>query len=104
MKLLASVLIFMAFGLTTAFAQKTSAFSGNWNFKNQESISGQLYSNGVPSKINISEAKDNLTLEKVTASGDGQEITTTEILPVNGKSFETVTSSKRKKTDYAEMG
>lgn len=78
------------------FAQKTD-FSGNWTLKDQHSISGTLYSNGVPKQIKVTQTKDNLTLEATTANAQGQDVTTTEKLAFNGEKFETTTASKRKK-------
>ena len=79
------------------FAQKTD-FSGNWTLKDQKSISGTLYSNGVPKQIKVSQTKDNLTLESTTPNAQGQDITTTEKLAFTGEKFETTTASKRKKS------
>lgn len=79
-----------------SFAQKTD-FSGAWNLKDQNSISGTLYSNGVPKQIKITQTKDALTLDMTTANAQGQDITTTESLAFDGKKFEGTTASKRKK-------
>jgi hypothetical protein len=90
---IAAALLFAAF----SFAQKTD-FSGTWNLKDQKSISGTLYSNGVPNQIKIIQTKDALSLETTTANGQGQDVTTTESLAFDGKKFETTTASKRKKS------
>lgn len=77
-----------------AFAQK-AAFSGKWVFKSHESISGNLYVNGSPKLIGIDISDNLLSLEKTTEVS-GNDITTIEKIP-NGKNFEFVGASKRKK-------
>jgi len=77
-------------------AQKTD-FSGNWNFLDQKSISGTMYSNGVPKLIKITQKKDAINFEKITAGADGNDITANEELDVTGKPFETKSTSGRKK-------
>jgi hypothetical protein len=94
-RLLASLVALLL--TTIAFAQKTD-FSGTWNLKDQKSISGALYSNGVPKQIKITQAKDAFTLDMTTANAQGQDVTTTESLAFNGKKFESTTASKRKKS------
>jgi hypothetical protein len=79
------------------FAQKTD-LSGNWTLKDQRSISGTLYSNGVPKQIKVTQTNDALVLETTTANAQGQDVMTTENLAFNGKKFETTTPSKRKKS------
>jgi hypothetical protein len=80
-----------------SFAQKTD-YSGTWLLKDQESVSGTLYSNGVPKQIKLTQAKDALTIESITANAQGQDVTTSESLAFTGKPFESTTASKRKKT------
>jgi hypothetical protein len=90
----------IAFVMLCAFTgvpQKTD-FSGTWILKDQKSISGTLYSNGVPKQIKILQNSDALTLESTTSNAQGEDVTTTESLPFDGKKFETTTASKRKKT------
>jgi hypothetical protein len=79
------------------YAQKTD-FSGTWTLKDQRSISGTLYSNGVPKQIKVTQTNDALMLETTTANAQGQDVTTVEDLAFNGEKFETTTASKRKKS------
>jgi len=90
-------ILFTALLLTTAaFAQKTD-FSGNWSFTEQSSISGKLYSNGSPKAIKITLTATAITLEKTSAGASG-DVTTSETVSLDGKPFETVTpTTKRKK-------
>jgi hypothetical protein len=92
LSLLASLLL-----TTIVFAQKTD-FSGTWILKDQISISGTLYGNGVPKQIKVTQTNDNLILESITSNAQGQDITTTENLAFNGDKFEATTASKRKKS------
>jgi hypothetical protein len=74
-----------------------SELSGNWTFQKQESISGKLYSNGSPETIKINVDGSNVIIEKSTAVGDGTYTKISETVSLDGKAFETVTASKRKK-------
>ncbi len=96
MKRLSATLTVIFFAIA-AFAQKTD-FSGTWTLKDQKSISGILYGNGVPKQVKATQTKDDLTLETISANAQGEDVTTTESLSFNGKAFETTTSSKRKKS------
>ena len=53
-------------------------FSGSWSFKDQQSVSGNLYANGSPNKIQITHMKTNISIQKVTAKGDGTDIMTSD--------------------------
>jgi len=83
--------------LNTALAAQKTDFSGTWNYKDQESISGTLYNNGSPKSIKIVQKKDNISLEIVSQKADGNDFTSKEILLYKGDVFETKTSSGRKK-------
>ena len=72
-------------------------FSGTWIFKDQQSISGNLYSNGSPKQITIVQTDKNIIIKKVTAVGDGTDANTADTLFYNGKPFKSITSSKRNK-------
>jgi hypothetical protein len=78
MKRLLSVFTVLFF-TSIAFGQKTD-FSGTWTLKDQKSISGMLYSNGVPKKIKVTQTNDAVVLETTTANAQGQDITTQKIL------------------------
>jgi hypothetical protein len=90
-------IIFCAFSV---FAQ--TDFSGSWKFVNQESVSGNLYSNGSPKTISITQTKTNISIEKITATGDGKDVTLTDMVSFDGKASETITTSKRKKVIVGE--
>lgn len=79
----------------TSIAQ--TDFSGTWVFKDQQSISGNLYSNGVPKQITITQADKSMIIEKITAVGDGADATATDTLKFDGKPFKSITASKRNK-------
>jgi hypothetical protein len=89
-------ILFLVCLAATAYSQKAD-FSGDWIFKDQQSISGKLYSNGVPKEIKATQKTDAITLEKTTAGANG-DVTITETVPFDGKPFETLTASKKKKT------
>lgn len=84
------------FAATTIFAQKTD-FSGTWLFQGQESISGNLYSNGSPKKVKITQEASKVSLEKTSDRGDGTEVVLTDVVGFDGKGTETIGASKRKK-------
>ena len=44
----------------SVFAQ--TDFSGSWKFASQESVSGSLYCNGLPSEIKTTQSKTGMTL------------------------------------------
>ena len=80
----------------STYAQQTD-FSGTWIFKDQQSISGNLYSNGVPKQITITQNNKSIIIEKITAVGDGTDATTRDTLTFDGKAFKSITASKRQK-------
>lgn len=71
-------------------------FSGTWAFKDQESISGNLYSNGSPKQIKITQKEQEIFIEKTSADENGKDLTSTDSLKYNAP-FEKITKSKRKK-------
>jgi len=79
----------------SSFAQ--SELSGKWSFQEQESISGNLYSNGSPKTIKISVNGSAVIFEATTATASGTDATTRDTLKLNGAAFQTFTPSKRKK-------
>jgi len=72
-------------------------FSGTWVFSDQESISGNLYSNGSPKLIKIDQQADSIRLEKTTSGADG-DMVSKETLPFDGRPVEGLTSSKKRKS------
>ncbi len=90
--ILAATLLFSA---SFSFAQ-TRDFSGTWNFTEQESISGKLYSNGSPKSFKITQSTNQVIIEQVTAGSNG-DITSSTTLGFDGKLFETKTGTGRKK-------
>lgn len=92
------VLVFAVAGIllaSTAAAQ--TDFSGTWILKDHQSISGILYSNGVPKQITVVQSPKTVILERITAGADGKDFTTKDTLPLNGKAFKSLTASKRNK-------
>lgn len=79
----------------TVCEQKTD-FSGLWNFKDQSSISGTLYSNGSPTQIKITQKEREIAIAKTSADENGKDVTSTDSLNFD-KAFEKITKSKRKK-------
>jgi len=78
-----------------AYAQQTD-FSGTWVFGDQQSISGNLYSDVSPTQMKVTQKGDEIVIEKTTSAGNG-DVTTNETLTFDGKPFQTTTSSGRKK-------
>ncbi|NCI51334.1 hypothetical protein GWC95_15505 [Sediminibacterium roseum] len=87
----------LCFVVFSAFAQKAD-FTGNWVFVEQESISGNLYSNGSPKQINISQTATVVNLDKITMGANNTDFTVSEKLTKDGRAVELTTASKRKKT------
>lgn len=79
----------------SVFAQKSN-FSGNWIFKEQESVSGKLYVNGSPKQISIKQKEGTIDFEKVSAGANG-DVTTKETVEV-GKAYDYVSATKRKRS------
>ncbi len=71
-------------------------FAGTWKLKEQKTISGTLYSNGVPKEMTITQTGNIITIDKVTA-GDGTDIKSSETPGTEAKPFEIITPAKRKK-------
>lgn len=89
---LATGLFFLISGL--AYAQSPS-LTGTWNFKSQESISGNLYANGSPSKVTISINGADQKMDYLTSDGQN-DVPSSEIF-TGGEPFETKTPMGRKK-------
>jgi hypothetical protein len=83
------------FGFVSAATAQTD-FSGTWILKEQKIITGQLYSNGVPKEMVITQTGDVVTIDKTTASADA-DVKTSETPGTEAKPFVTTTPSKRKK-------
>lgn len=93
MKIILSVVCF--FSCAFSFAQNKD-FTGNWNFTEQESISGKLYSNGSPKSFKITQSTAQVIIEQTTAGANG-DVTSSTTLSFDGKPFETKTSTGRKR-------
>ncbi len=57
------------FSAVFCFAQNKD-FSGTWNFTEQESISGKLYSNGSPKSFKITQSATQTIIEQTTAGAN----------------------------------
>jgi hypothetical protein len=79
---------------TTVQAQVN--LSGSWALKDQQSVSGTLYANGSPKTVVIQKETKSILIEKVTAGNDS-DVTTTEIVSLDGAPTATTTASGRKK-------
>lgn len=80
-RVLMSVSILFA---TTVVVNAQTNFSGSWAEPQLEMISGKQYSNAVPKSIKVTQTKDSIKLEKVSANGEA-DITTVETVALNGK-------------------
>jgi hypothetical protein len=78
---------------TTLFAQ--TSFNGTWKFKDQESVSGNLYANGSPGQVTIAVSGADQKMDYLT--NDGQNDVPSSENFISGKPFETKTKSGRKK-------
>jgi hypothetical protein len=96
---LSSTAITTVIALVTSMSavEAQTSLSGTWIFKSQESISGNLYSNGSPKSLTIKQDAKSITMEKTTA-GNGGDVTNTEIANFDGQPVQMTTASKRKKT------
>jgi len=81
--------------LTSSILFAQTSFNGTWNFGSQESISGNLYANGSPSKVTITLNGNELKIDYITS--DGQNDVPASETFTGGKPFETKTKSGRKK-------
>lgn len=79
----------------TVRTQKTD-FSGTWQFREQESITGTLYSNGSPTQLKIAQKSTEIAIAKTSADENGKDVTSTDSLNFE-KPLEKITKSKRKK-------
>jgi len=73
---------------------QNASLNGNWNFKDQQSISGNIYENGSPKKAAITQNGDRLKLTTTISTGD-LDSTFTEALSI--MPFETITGRSHKK-------
>lgn len=80
---------------TTVRSQQTD-FSGNWEFEDQQVISGDLSSDVSPTKMKITQTSDEISIEKMTSAGNG-DVVTHETVAFGGKPFQMTTASGGKK-------
>lgn len=78
------------------YAQYTD-FTGTWNFKDQESISGNLLDNGSPTQMKVAQGKLSMVIGKITEGGN-VNTTTEDTVGFDGKPFETIAPSGRRKS------
>jgi hypothetical protein len=95
MKKSTSLAIAMLLFLCSNTVLAQTNFTGAWNFKEQESISGNLYGNGSPSKVTITINGSDQKMDYLTSDGQN-DIPTSETF-TGGKTFETKTKAGRKK-------
>ena len=87
--------IFLLLLITSnVFAQQTD-FSGTWIFKDQQSISGNLYANGSPKQILVTQDSKGVNIASTTYYG-ASDTTMTEIFK-SSRPFETKSRTGRKK-------
>ena len=91
------ILLILVLSSVGHFVHAQTDFSGSWTFKGQESVSGQLYSNGSPKQVSIKQDSKAIVISKVIAGKDG-DLTTTETVSLDGQPTEKITASKRKRT------
>jgi len=70
--------------LITNASNAQTNFSGTWSDPELEMISGIQYSNAVPKQIKVTQSKDSLKLESISAGNDG-DVTNTTTIALNGK-------------------
>lgn len=80
----------------TVTTQKTD-FSGTWKFREQQSITGNLYSNGSPRQIKITQKDKEIAIEKIAVDENGKDMINTDSLNFDKGAFEKITKSNRKK-------
>lgn len=89
---IATALFFLISGLSYA---QTNNLAGIWNFKEQQSISGNLYANGSPKQVTIKQTNDIFEFEFITADEEGDTKSNEKIS--SGKELESTTPMGRKK-------
>ncbi|MBO9570993.1 MAG: hypothetical protein J7497_02105, partial [Chitinophagaceae bacterium] len=80
-----------------SFSQEKQ-FAGTWVLKDYKSVTGFMYENIAPKKILVSSYKDRFEVIRVTPGVNNMDVESYEILYFNGKPFQTITPSKRKKS------
>ncbi len=63
-------------------------FSGEWSFNESKSNMGEGRFRGASSKLTIKQEGNNLTIERLRTGRDGQEMTSTQELTLDGKESE----------------
>lgn len=96
-KKLLAFLIAPAFLLAFTTLPDRANFSGEWKLNEGKSDLGQL-APYAPRSIKVTQAADSIMISKVAPSFTGEDVTTVETLPFDGKEVETtfMGSSKRK--------
>ena len=95
--ILSRIVVVVSLVAVTGRGHAQTNLSGSWTFKDQQAITGTLYSNGSPKSVTIVQGAGSIQITKVTA-GDGGDVTTSETITFDGQPFQTTTASKRKKT------
>jgi hypothetical protein len=98
MKQVTAAFLFVFISLAS-IANAQTDFSGTWKFDDQESISGNLYSNGSPTAYTIKQDGDVFTITTMSMGVDGKEFGSTLTLSLGEKStdFKGTSSDKIEK-------
>ena len=73
------------------------SFTGTWDLVDQQNISGNLYSNGVPKQMVIIQRSDSIIIKRLSTDQSGDDIIAIDSISFEGRPFETISISKRKK-------
>lgn len=84
----------------TAFAQKSN-FSGTWKYNTEKSVASENGFRMSPTKITATQDELKLNSERIMIGRDGEDITTKDIISLDGKECENVAFQDIKKKSIA---
>lgn len=84
----------------TAFAQKAN-FTGAWKYSTEKSVASENGFKMSPNKITVVQDELKLNAEKVMAGRDGEDMTTKDIITLDGKECENVVFQDIKRKSIA---
>lgn len=77
----------IAFGIMSCTVAAQTNYSGTWNFKEKQSVSGPDYSNALPKQLIVAQNKDSLIVTTVSMGAGGEDMSHRQALPMNGKTI-----------------
>lgn len=78
-------------------------FGGDWWLKDEVSLTGRLYSNGIPKEMTVVQYSDSISIVKISSGLTG-DVKANEILRFDGQLIESMSGSHKRKVTAMKWG